>query len=131
MKKTFPVIVLLIVTALALAILSSRSPADAYGPQAAGQLTLASQEWQEGQYLASAGHYLSGLALSAADTLRRSGTALLLIQSQDLFRRGQVRAAFDLCKRASALSIEELPSERLCRNIQDQMKGVPTSDPAG
>jgi len=129
MKKTLPLIVLLAATALVLAVLTSMSTPESFGPRAAVLMNLADQEWQDGRYPDSAGHYLLAIVLSAYDTLRRSAIALYLARTQGLVQDGRLQAAVDLCRRAVAISIDELSTESLCHRIQAQVDPLPAPHP--
>jgi hypothetical protein len=129
MKKTLPLIILLAATALILAVLTSTSPPDSFGPRAAVLMSLAGQEWQDARYPASAAHYLLAIVLSAYDTLHRSAIAFYLARTQDLIQDGRLQAAVDLCRRAVAISIDELSTDSLCQRIQAQVDSVPEPRP--
>ncbi len=130
MKKTLPLLVLLVATGLTLALLVSLSSPHSFGPRAAILMTLADQEWQRGEYVDSAGHYLLGVALSASDTVLQSALTLYLARTQGLLQQGQFRAALDLCRDAAAISIDERSTESLCERIAAQAGG-PTEPPSG
>ncbi len=123
MKKTLPLLVLLAATALTLALLVSLSTPRSFGPRAALLMTVADQEWRQGEVVDSAGHYLLAVALSASDTILQSAAALYLTRTQDLLHQGQFRAAVDLCRDAVALSIDERSTESLCDRIAAQTGG--------